>query len=171
MENEREIIICLFQDIVDDWEIAERLEDGCFWFAFKKSQTEGWSTSGEEFVFLYQSICFRSLVNLDPSSSINNNIPPEMQFINRLRSGLIVPEYVGSMTEAEMNPEINASIRSYLDQRREQKIDIKISNMNICKNCHKNETRMHKNQTRSGDEGVTWFITCIHCHHKWSERS
>lgn len=38
-----------------------------------------------------------------------------------------------------------------------------------CKKCKSEETIGYGLQTRSGDEGMTFFITCIKCNNRWKE--
>uniref|UniRef100_A0A6C0LXK1 TFIIS-type domain-containing protein n=1 Tax=viral metagenome TaxID=1070528 RepID=A0A6C0LXK1_9ZZZZ len=38
-----------------------------------------------------------------------------------------------------------------------------------CKKCRSEETVGYGLQTRSGDEGMTFFITCVKCNHRWRE--
>ena len=36
-----------------------------------------------------------------------------------------------------------------------------------CSRCKKNKTTYYQMQTRSADEPMTTFVTCIHCNHRW----
>ena len=36
-----------------------------------------------------------------------------------------------------------------------------------CGKCHKRRTRFHQMQTRSADEPMTTFVTCLECGNKW----
>ena len=37
----------------------------------------------------------------------------------------------------------------------------------VCGRCKKNKTTYYEMQTRSADEPMTTFVTCLHCNNKW----
>jgi transcription elongation factor S-II len=41
------------------------------------------------------------------------------------------------------------------------------TNIYTCKGCKKNECYVYELQTRSADEPMTIFITCVNCGKKW----
>lgn len=45
--------------------------------------------------------------------------------------------------------------------------DLAQGDMFECPKCHKRKTTFYEMQTRSADEPMTVFITCINCKHRW----
>ena len=43
------------------------------------------------------------------------------------------------------------------------------SNLFLCTKCNKKETSYFEMQTRSSDEPMTTFITCVNCGNQWKQ--
>ena len=86
-----------------------------------------------------------------------------------LLSKEVKPEKLAFMTKDELHPEYAAE--TY--QRWREKIDFKINlddcadGMYQCKKCMKWKTTFTEVQTRSADEPMTVFLSCLTCHHRW----
>jgi DNA-directed RNA polymerase subunit M/transcription elongation factor TFIIS len=88
--------------------------------------------------------------------------------LDGITSGAPVPEVV-ARTPAETKPEI------WKDLIREKKIrdeaygakPVANTSMYLCKKCGNRECHYYGLQTRSGDEPMTIFITCLTCGSRW----
>ena len=45
--------------------------------------------------------------------------------------------------------------------------DCHVTSFHKCGKCKKRETSFYELQTRSADEPMTTFITCLNCGHRW----
>jgi DNA-directed RNA polymerase subunit M/transcription elongation factor TFIIS len=80
------------------------------------------------------------------------------------------PESMATMTHAEMNP-----VKWQAHIERKQKRDKFLTSQNLvattnlftCFKCKKNECTYYQLQTRSADEPMTTFVTCVLCDSHW----
>lgn len=92
-------------------------------------------------------------------------------FIDDLKTGKIDCTFVGNMTHQDMNkkhwqPLIDAKIERDKDKY-ENKNNEGMSKEFKCNRCKKRETRYTQVQTRSADEPMTTFVTCMNCGNNW----
>ena len=78
------------------------------------------------------------------------------------------PETIASKTHKELDPEYNKKIKEkimakYINTKPTQEYD----GFFKCGKCKNNKVSYQELQTRSGDESMTIFFTCIVCGHKW----
>ena len=78
----------------------------------------------------------------------------------------VKPEEVGKMNSIELNPLISQKFLQDITTRGEQKINKKFTEMYPCKYGHR-RAEIHSMQTRSGDEGLTYFLNCLVCNEHW----
>ena len=72
-----------------------------------------------------------------------------------------------NLTRLELNPNIWKRRYDKYNTSIESTNYISKSNIYTCKSCKKNECYIYELQTRSADEPMTIFITCINCGKKW----
>ena len=71
------------------------------------------------------------------------------------------------LSRLELNPNIWKKRYDKYNTSVESINYISKSNIYTCNNCKKNECNIYQLQTRSADEPMTVFITCINCGKKW----
>jgi len=108
---------------------------------------------------------FRSLwFNLNKSYVNNKGL------LNKIKKNKIVPKKVGSLTHPEMYPnkwkvlikdKMNRDKNKYKTDKSGASKEFK------CRKCGKRETNYYQVQTRSADEPMTTFITCLNCGNHW----
>ena len=89
--------------------------------------------------------------------------------------GKIKPDELATMDVKEMvvqekREEINKEIENKVNAVRsdwDEKHAIVLSGVYKCKTCGGDKTIQHETQTRSADEPMTLFVTCVNCKKTW----
>lgn len=71
------------------------------------------------------------------------------------------------MTPDELYPDNWKKIKSKLDLIKDKQKNMATTDIFTCKKCKKNRCTVHQMQTRSADEPMTTFVTCIVCNNTW----
>jgi transcription elongation factor S-II len=109
--------------------------------------------------------------------SVFSNIHPESPVMNpRLLTRVLEGEFplheIPTMTSYEMFPEKWFELRDKQLQR-EQKIlegnKSRATDQFKCRRCNKRECTYYELQTRSADEPMTCFISCLNCGKEWRQ--
>jgi transcription elongation factor S-II len=148
---------------------AEEIERGLYVASFEEAKKKNVLAHWDNPLFrnIY-GMLFRSVVsNLHPSSPVKNP-----RFVERIRSGEMALDQIGRMTSVEMYPE---HWKTLADRQllREQKLLEGNKEMATdrfkCGQCKKRECSYYEMQTRSADEPMTIFITCLNCGKRWRQ--
>jgi DNA-directed RNA polymerase subunit M/transcription elongation factor TFIIS len=120
-----------------------------------------------QFVEQYKYIARSVLSNIHPDSPVNNS-----RLLSRALDGEFTLDKIPEMSHYEMFPE-NWKALADKQVNREQKIleghKGYATDRFACKRCHKRECSYYELQTRSADEPMTIFITCLNCGKRWRE--
>lgn len=154
--------------------------------AQEKNMRPVWSSS--EYLEQYSGILYTVLANLDPGSSINcgstylidavgtqiililatlsmrsyrYTVFPIHQYLEALP--ILDIRKLGIYHHDILNPTANKVYKDEIELRSQQCITVKTTKMYICPECGGRDSKYHVQQTRSGDEGYTVFITCQIC--------
>jgi transcription elongation factor S-II len=107
------------------------------------------------------------LSNIHPKSPVNNS-----RLLRRVIEGEFPLSRIPTLTSYEMYPENWFELKDKLVQR-EQKIlegnKSRATDQFKCRRCHKRECTYYELQTRSADEPMTIFITCLNCGKEWRQ--
>lgn len=107
------------------------------------------------------------LCNIHPKSPVNNP-----RLLSRVLEGEFTLSCIPTLTSYEMYPENWFELKDKLVQR-EQKIlegnKSRATDQFKCRRCHKRECTYYELQTRSADEPMTIFITCLNCGKEWRQ--
>jgi DNA-directed RNA polymerase subunit M/transcription elongation factor TFIIS len=110
---------------------------------------------------------FRLFSNLHPKSPVGN-----ARLMKRVLEKELSMHDLARLDDMELYPE---NWKTLQDQQlvREQKLlegnKMAATDMFKCNRCGKRETTYYEMQTRSADEPMTIFITCINCGKKWKQ--
>jgi len=107
---------------------------------------------------------------LDRLRSIYVNLKQSAEFRERLFSKQIKPHEVGAMTHQDMAPARWQKLIEEKKVRDENKYAPKLeaSTDNFtCRKCKSKKCSYYQLQTRSADEPMTTFVTCIECGSRW----
>jgi transcription elongation factor S-II len=125
------------------------------------------SWKSREFVEKYRQIVRTVFSNIHPDSPVKNT-----RLIARVLEGEFPLTEIPSMSSYEMFPENWFTLKDKLLQR-EQKIlegnKSRATDQFKCRRCNKRECTYYELQTRSADEPMTIFITCLNCGKEWRQ--
>lgn len=105
--------------------------------------------------------------NLKPDSYVGN-----VNYSKRFADGEILPQNIANMQPDEVFPELWKDIKENEYRKNHQLYMTKPVSMSddiMCTRCKKKEIIYFEAQTRSADEPMTLFITCINCGKKWTK--
>lgn len=158
----------LLSDVCTDDDICE-LERGIYNAALNEANLRLVPLSWEHstFKWIYNMISKRTVSNFNPNSYVAN---PHL--IQRWRDGEFTLDQIGSWTPYDLNP---AHWKDLKDQqfRREKRIlegNLAMATDRFrCSQCKKKMCSYYELQTRSADEPMTIFISCLNCGKHWKQ--
>jgi transcription elongation factor S-II len=154
------------EDQFSGQEIRE-LEHGIFVAAYAQAHKHyiprNWKSA--TFVEIYRQIVRSVFSNIHPDSPVKNP-----RLLTRVLDGEFKLHEIPSMSSYEMFPEKWFELRDKQLQR-EQKIlegnKSRATDQFKCRRCGKRECTYYELQTRSADEPMTIFVTCLNCGKEW----
>lgn len=96
------------------------------------------------------------------NGTINNNY-----LLNSIINNEIDLNNIAYMKPEELFPDNWKKIINRLDLINEKQKNMATTDIFTCKKCKKNRCSVHQMQTRSADEPMTTFVTCIVCKNTW----
>ena len=147
--------------ILKHTKISVNMEKGIYNYAVKEASTKKvvkkWDNP--HFVQIY----------IDRVRSIYFNLNNET-LLQQLADGTIKPHVVAFMTHQELRPEKWEKLIQEKIQRDKYKYETNIeaaTDTFKCRKCQSNKCTYYQMQTRSADEPMTTFVTCIDCGNRW----
>ena len=161
-ESFRTNIRSQLQKIVKDEKITRNVEKGLLNYSItvakEKNIVRKWENN--YFVILY----------IERLRTIMHNLKHNKELKKILLSGEIKPHKIAFMTHQDMNPKRwetlinNKKIRD--NNMYNPQMDANTDNF-TCRRCKSNRCSYYQLQTRSADEPMTTFVTCIDCGNRW----
>jgi transcription elongation factor S-II len=108
-------------------------------------------------------------IYIDRVRSIYCNLNND-EILQHLADGSVKPHVVAFMTHQELRPEKWERLIQAKIQRDKHKYETTIeaaTDTFKCRKCHSNKCTYYQMQTRSADEPMTTFVTCIDCGNRW----
>jgi transcription elongation factor S-II len=96
--------------------------------------------------------------------NLNENI------INQVNNGTIKPHTIAFMTHQELCPEKWSELIDAKSKRDQHIFETNLeaaTDTFVCRKCKSNKCTYYLQQTRSADEPMTIFVTCIDCGQRW----
>ena len=147
-------------EILKDEKTSNNMEKGIFNYSLKEADrhkiVKKWDN--KHFVQIY----------VDRLRSIVLNLKGEV--LQHIADGTIKPHIVAFMTHQELAPEKWAILIEAKSKRDKNKFETNIAAATdtfTCRKCKGNQCTYYQMQTRSADEPMTTFVTCIPCGNRW----
>jgi len=160
-EKFRENVVNNLIKIVDNKSLAENIEKGVVNFSRKESTSQKIEKKWKNPTFVQIYLC--------RLKTIFENIKKD-ELLKSLQNKLIKPEILAYMTHQEMDPSRWEVLLELKMKRDKKKYDTKLeaaTDTFKCRKCKSNECTYYQMQTRSADEPMTTFVTCINCGNRW----
>ena len=107
-------------------------------------------------------------IYLDHLKTTINNLNDDI--INELQKGNILPHQIAFMTAQELKPQKWEKLIQEKIQRDKAKYEVTLeaaTDTFKCNRCKSNKCTYYQMQTRSADEPMTTFVTCLDCGQRW----
>ena len=165
----RNLMVNYINKVIDDIKISRKIEKGIYNYTIGVSKEKNIQRSWENIIFLnlYKSKVLSVYSNLDKESYIKNE-----KLLDRIKSGEIEPEKVGFLSVYDVFPDNWKELLNIKSKRDKIKYELKpeaMTNLFKCRKCGSRETSYYEVQTRSADEPMTQFITCLSCSNRWRQ--
>jgi len=160
----RNNVINKINDIIINKNMSENIEKGCLNACLETAKNKRIIRKWEnkEFLMLYISKVKQVLFNIDPK---NNTY-----IFEKLQHKEIKSYEVAFMTHQELNPDLWQPIIKEKIKRDKSKYEINMEAATeefTCYRCGKNKCTYYELQTRSADEPMTTFVSCLNCGNHW----
>lgn len=123
------------------------------------------SWSNQSYQNVYNNTCRSIYSNLLQDTYIKN-----INLFTKLKNNDFLPHDLAFMSSEELYPEKWVTIIEKQKLKLKEAYEIKqvsMTDLIKCGKCKKNKISYQELQTRSGDESMTIFFTCLSCGHKW----
>ena len=93
-------------------------------------------------------------------------------FLKKLKDGSILADNIGTLSVYDIYPDNWKELLNAKSKRDKIKYELKpeaMTNLFKCHKCGSRETSYYEVQTRSADEPMTQFITCLKCENRWKQ--
>lgn len=163
----RESITTKFSDLLDDASCAKHIETGIFNKCIREADARGVVKKWENRYFrnLYLNAALSIYSNLDPTSYIGNT-----ELRDSLENGFVKPYDIAFLSPAEMCPDRWREVlakKSKIDECKYEKRTEIATDIYKCGKCKERKCTYYQLQTRSADEPMTTFVTCLNCDNRW----
>ena len=160
-EKFRENIKSYFIKVVDNKGIAINIEKSIFNYSIKlagkKNIVKKWENP--YFVEIYINKLKTIYINLKDKVLLNKIIQKE-----------ILGQDLAFMTHQNLMPEKWEELIKNKKEKDENRYTAKLdgnTDMFVCRKCKSNKCSYYQLQTRSADEPMTTFVTCVNCGNRW----
>ena len=147
-------------EILKNEQNSTNLEKGIFNYSLKESDTKKIVKKWDNKYFVQ--------IYIDRLRSIYKNL--NNSIIQQINNGTIKPHVVAFMTHQELYPEKWSELIVAKSKRDQQIFETNLeaaTDTFKCRKCKSNKCTYYLQQTRSADEPMTIFVTCIDCGQRW----
>tara|TARA_Y100001958_G_scaffold160112_2_gene166461 strand:+ start:22528 stop:23058 length:531 start_codon:yes stop_codon:yes gene_type:complete len=168
-DDERKKMVSFMDKIIQDISLTRKIEKSIYNYVIKLSKERNIQRRWSNTVFkkLYHSKILSIYSNLKSDSYIKNNT-----FLQRLKEKKIKPDEIGTLSVYDIFPDNWKELLNAKSKRDKIKYELKpeaMTNLFKCRKCGSRETSYYEVQTRSADEPMTQFITCLKCDNRWKQ--
>ena len=165
--NIRDEIHKKLTSILEDSSIAKNTEKGIFNSSIRDADTRGiqkkWDNKQFKHLYLVKAMSIYS--NLKPNSYIEN-----IDLLDKVNKGELNPYDLSFMTPSDLFPGRWKDIldkKMKVDQCKYEKRTEIATDTYRCGKCGERKCTYFQLQTRSADEPMTTFVTCLNCGNRW----
>ena len=165
----REKYVLHFDKVIDNESLSRQVEKSIYnyiiSFSREKNIQRNWSN--KIFYKLYVSKIMSVYLNLNQNSYIHNE-----NFLKKIKDKEIKPEDIGNLSVYDIYPENWKDLMNLKSKRDKIRYELKpeaMTSLFKCRKCKSRETSYYEVQTRSADEPMTQFITCLNCNNRWRQ--
>ena len=160
-------IVEKFNNLICDICKSRNVEKSIYNYIIKLSKNKNIERSWNNDIFrnLYLSKVRSIFSNLKSDSYIKNN-----KFLTLVKNGEIDIQNIATMSVYDIFPENWKEILELKSKKDKLKYELKPEAMTDafkCRKCGSRSTSYYEVQTRSADEPMTQFITCLNCNARW----
>jgi len=159
------LLIKILDDNKKCRQIEKSIYNSCLKYAGENNIIKNW----ENIIFksLYISRIRSIYSNLDRNSYLGN-----INFKTKITNGDIDTNKISSISKYDIYPEIWGELLSKLAEKDKLRYSLKpeaMTDMFKCRKCGSRSCSYYEFQTRSADEPMTQFITCLDCNNNWKQ--
>lgn len=163
----RSVIKEKFAPIFKDPEIQKQLETGIYNYSIqeaeKKSVVKKWENPDFKEIYLFKALSIFS--NLNKDSYIKNNT-----LLDRVLSKDLKAYDLAFMSPDQLFPDRWESVVNEKTEQNKYKFEERAeiaTDIYRCSKCGQRKCTFYQLQTRSADEAMTTFVTCLNCKNRW----
>lgn len=148
--------------IIKDERISTNIEKGVFNFSLGKAKEENIIKKWDNIYFVH--------IYIDRLRSVFTNLQKNDVLVKKIQTKEIRAHEIAFMTHQTMNPDHWKKLLEEKKTRDSNKYDPKIcanTDTFTCRKCKSKKCSYYQLQTRSADEPMTTFVTCIDCGNRW----
>ena len=168
--DETRIRMVIFLDkVVDDITLSKKIEQSIYNYTIKISKEKNIQRRWTNLIFtkLYEAKILSIYSNLKQDSYIGNT-----KLLSRLKDKKVDVKKLGNLSVYDIYPDNWKELLSAKSKRDKIKYQLKpeaMTDVFKCRKCGSRETSYYEVQTRSADEPMTQFITCLKCDNNWKQ--
>ncbi len=153
--------------LIDDDSLSRNIEKSIYNFVIDNARENNINRRWNNKIFynLYFSKIRSIYINLNKNSYIKNNY-----LLDKIKNNDIKPEEISKLSVYEIHPDNWKEIIDAKIKRDKMKYEIKPEAMTDrykCRKCGSRKCSYYELQTRSADEPMTQFFTCLDCKNRW----
>ena len=166
-DNIRNKVSIEFQNLVEDKSLANEIEIGIYNSVIKLADIKGILKKWDNPIFksLYKMKAMQIFANIDPHSYIKNE-----HLLDKIKNREIKAYDIAFMDHKTLFPEKWSSLLEDKSKRDAVKYEVRTeiaTDIYQCGKCKKSMCTYYQLQTRSSDEPMTTFVTCLNCGNRW----
>lgn len=156
-ETDRHSTINRIDNVLLDIEKSIRLESGIYELALVYAANN--NINYNIIPSIYNDTLETIMSNIDPKSRLKSD-----QLLKNIQKGNILPEEVAFLSPKQLNPKIWSDVVTKKKYEADKEKNKATSNAYKCYKCGENKCSITQLQTRSADEPMTTFVTCLVCY-------
>ena len=165
--SNREACIKKFNEIIKNKSLSKRVEQSVYNYTKNYSEKNNLDINNRYSIRIYLNKCVSLYQNLNPKSYIENK-----QLLKKIKKDKLNVDKLADYTPQEIFPEHWNELVNKKNIKEDflySKKFVSISYEYKCGKCKEKKCTYYQLQTRSADEPMTTFITCLNCGNGWKE--